>query len=34
MKRTTLWAILALIAINVVAIVIWLVKRPQHVEVE
>jgi len=33
MGRTTLWAILALIAISVVAIVIWLLKRPQRVEV-
>ena len=34
MKRATLQAILATSAISVVAIVIWLVKRPQHVEVE
>jgi len=34
MKCATLRAILATIAISAVAIVIWLVKRPQHVEVE
>ena len=34
MKRATLWAILATIAISVVAMVIWLVKRLKPVEVE
>ena len=31
---TATWAILAIVAISVVAIIVWLVKRPKHTEVD